>query len=172
MTTACVFLRSLLAGVVGLYGVSAGEPARLSASSDSNRVNLSQEEKVVELPAKLPDQLRRVLEKQKTLAGRTRTLHRAIQDTPDKKSRPEIKEEAQKLAAREQELVGEVSKIIAILEGEGSAVALLEVFQQLRDDMKRVQSRLEKGDFNAAAQVIEEDIVPTLEEMITALKRR
>jgi len=99
-------------------------------------------------------------------------LHQAIQGTPDKKPRPEDRQAALKLVARQQEIISEVSKILAILDKEGAAMAFPEVFQQLRDDMKRVQQRLEKCDVNTATRLIEEDILDTLQEMIKALKNR
>ena len=58
-----------------------------------------------------------------------------------------------------------------MLEAEGSAVAFPEVFQQVREDMKHVQRRLEVTDVGAVTQAIEKDIIDTLKEMIEALKK-
>ena len=102
----------------------------------------------------------------------TKTLQKAIEDTPDKKPRPRDKQAALKLATSETETAGEVTKAIDSLVGDGSVVAFTEVFQQLRDDMKRVQGRLEKGDLGTPTQAMQEDILATLKEMIRSLKSR
>jgi len=65
----------------------------------------------------------------------------------------------------------EASKAIEMLEAEGSAVAFPEVFQQIREDMKHVQRRLDITDVGQVTQAIEKDIIDTLKEMIDALKK-
>src|SRR5205823_273569 len=65
----------------------------------------------------------------------------------------------------------EATKAIDMLQSEGSAVAFPEVFQQVREDMKHVQKRLEGVDTGKVTQAIEEDIISTLKEMIEALKK-
>src|SRR6185295_16759745 len=72
---------------------------------------------------------------------------------------------------REKEIVVEADKCIDILQSEGTAVAFPEVFQQIRQDMKHVQKRLELTDVADITQGIEKDIVATLKEMIDALKK-
>jgi len=58
-----------------------------------------------------------------------------------------------------------------MLEAEGTAVAFPEVFQQVREDMKIVQRRLELADVAPVTQAIEQDIIDTLKEMVDALKK-
>ena len=58
-----------------------------------------------------------------------------------------------------------------MLEAEGSAVAFPEVFQQVREDMKHVQRRLEIADVADVTQAVEKDIIESLKEMIEALKK-
>jgi hypothetical protein len=60
--------------------------------------------------------------------------------------------------------------IIDMLNREGTAVAFSEVFEELRADMQRVQSRLAKSDVSLATQVIESDILDTLKEMIRGFR--
>ena len=59
-----------------------------------------------------------------------------------------------------------------MLEAEGSAVAFPEVFQQVREDMKHVQRRLDVTDVGVVTQAIERDIIASLTEMIEALKKK
>jgi hypothetical protein len=75
------------------------------------------------------------------------------------------------LSAREETIVAEADKAIAMIKAEGSAIAFLEVFQQMRLDMASVQRRLGKTDVGNLTQTIEKDIIDTLKEMIEALKR-
>jgi len=75
------------------------------------------------------------------------------------------------LSAREETIVAEADKAITMIKAEGSAVAFLEVFQQMRTDMTSVQRRLGKTDVGNLTQAIEKDIIDTLKEMIEALKR-
>ena len=51
---------------------------------------------------------------------------------------------------------------LKILEGEGSAVAFAEVFQQVKADMKAVKNRLAKVDTGKVTVTIENDIIETL----------
>src|SRR5207247_900442 len=74
------------------------------------------------------------------------------------------------LSAREEAIVAEADKAIAMIKAEGSAIAFLEVFQQVRQDMVSVQRRLGKTDVGNLTQSIEKDIIDTLKEMLDALK--
>ncbi|MBI3824014.1 MAG: hypothetical protein HY289_15205 [Planctomycetes bacterium] len=103
------------------------------------------------------------------LAG-TVDVDAAVNKNPDKKPIRENKVASQALADKEKEIVLEADKCIQILEGEGSAVAFPEVFQQLREDMKQVQRRLDVTDVGGVTQNIEKDIINTLKQMIEALK--
>jgi hypothetical protein len=104
------------------------------------------------------------------LAG-TEGTAKAIDNNPDKKPKHENKQESLRLSDQEKDIVMEANKAIEMLEAEGSAVAFPEVFQQVREDMKHVQRRLEVTDVGPVTQTIERDIIDTLKEMIEALKK-
>src|SRR5262249_29847386 len=72
---------------------------------------------------------------------------------------------------KEDEIVAEADKAIAIIDTEGTAVAFSEVFRQVRNDMAHVSNRLHRTDVGPETQLIEQDIITMLSEMIEALKK-
>jgi hypothetical protein len=103
------------------------------------------------------------------LAGTENTAV-AIGKNSDKKPDTGNKKSALRLSDEEKKIVAEADKCIGILEAEGSAVAFPEVFQQVRQDMRHVEKRLELTDVHEVTQTIEKDIIENLKEMIAALK--
>jgi hypothetical protein len=154
----------LLAGAIGLCGLTARQPPLPPKSDDSHKADRPL--------ADLSDRLHQALEKQTAIHDSTKALDQVIQGVPAKEPRPADRQVSRKLAADEQNLVNEMDKAIDLLQASGSAPALAEVFRQLRADMKRVQGSLEHCDLGSATQVIEEDILATLGEMIAALQRQ
>jgi hypothetical protein len=78
---------------------------------------------------------------------------------------------ALQLARQEDEIAIEASKAILLLREEGSAVAFPEAVEQVRDDMRIVESRLERTEAGELTQGIEREIIEALEEMIEALQK-
>jgi len=101
----------------------------------------------------------------------TEQVSKAIEQLADKKPARENQIESARLSDKEKDIVGEASNAIELLQAEGSAVAFPEVFQQVREDMKHVQRRLDITDVGQVTQAIEKDIIDTLKEMIDALKK-
>src|ERR1043166_1094100 len=61
--------------------------------------------------------------------------------------------------AREQgAVVGQATRVLRLLEKD-AAVAFPEVFRQLRDDMRRAQIRLKRGDISRARRNVNEDAI-------------
>ena len=152
-----VLLASLLAGAISPAALFACEPPR-----DAGRLR--------PLTA-LEDYCRKLLVRQTAIYNGTKALHRATAGTAGKKPRPVDRQAALRLSDSVKALIKETTKAIDLLEAEGSAVAFLEVFQALREDMKRVQQRLEMRNVGAATLAIEQDILDTLKEMITSLRK-
>src|SRR5207302_1238452 len=75
------------------------------------------------------------------------------------------------LSGREGQIVIEANKALQLLEEDGTAVAIPQVLEQARDDMKAVQARLFKTDVGPVTQGIEEDIIAALKNLIAALKK-
>jgi hypothetical protein len=155
-----LFLAFLVAGAFALAGPVPGDEQKPAEQAPEKAL------------ADLSERLRKILELQTAVHDDTNSLHKAIQGMPDKKPRPEDKKAALRLAATQQDIVGQASKTIALLEKGGSGIALTEVLQQIREDMKVVQSRLEKCEINDPTQALEADIVASVKEMIQALQNR
>lgn len=79
--------------------------------------------------------------------------------------------QAGRLSSRESELVLDAEKALAILSDDGTAVALPEAIDQMREDMQQVATRLAQNKVSEVTQAIEEDIIAALEEIIAALEK-
>ncbi len=65
----------------------------------------------------------------------------------------------------------EAEKAAHLLKEEGSSVAFPEAVEQMHENMRVVVSRLSKQEIGGTTQLVEQLIVETLEEMITALRK-
>jgi hypothetical protein len=90
---------------------------------------------------------------------------------PEKRASRAEEQSSLQLSDREQQIVGEASRAIQLLETEGSAVAFPEAFTQVKEDAAQVVRRLGKADVGTVTQGIEQDIIATLKEMIEALEK-
>jgi hypothetical protein len=79
--------------------------------------------------------------------------------------------EAGRLSRRQAMIVIEAEKALAVLHEEGSAVALPEAVEEMREDMETVVGRLAQARVDAQTQGTEEDIIAALEETIAALDK-
>lgn len=129
------------------------------------------EEELERLLAALQARCERMLAMQIAVFNGTVNVDGAIQANADKKADRTNQLESLKLSDQEKDIVSEATKAIEMLEAEGTAVAFPEVFQQVREDMKHVQRRLDVTDVGKVTQAIETDIIDTLKEMIEALKK-
>jgi hypothetical protein len=126
-------------------------------------------DRLVRRPPGLKARCEKMLAMQIRVYNATKAVASGIDANAGKKpSRVNI-EDALALSEEQMNIVHEANQAIRVLEAEGSAVAFLEVFTQLRDDMKRVQCRLNDADVGKATQAIQDDIIDTLREMIAAL---
>ena len=159
----------LLVGAIGIPAITAGE-IQHSKSHDAEQARLLSEEKLERAAAALDACCQRMLELQAAIHRGTQKLHRIIESHPDKKPRPEDEQAALKLSEISKESVKEIAKALDIVT-ETSALAFPQIFELVRDDMERVQRRLEMNDVGTATQNLELDIIDTLREMIKALKK-
>ena len=79
--------------------------------------------------------------------------------------------EAGRLSGQEADIVLEADKALMLMREDGTAVALPEAVEQMRDDMEQVVQRLSRSLVDPMTQGIEEDILAALEEMIEAVKK-
>ncbi len=136
-----------------------------------NLLRQMREEEIERVLAALQARCEKMLMMQQQVLVATIDIEAAVNKLPNKKAdRPNVIA-AQGQSDKEKEIVQECNKCVAILEGEGTAVAFPEVFQQLRSDMMHVQKRLDLADVHDVTQGIERDIIDSLKEMIEALKK-
>jgi hypothetical protein len=166
------FLAVVLAGAIGMCGFTAAEPPRPSPLDDLRKPNQLSEGKTEQMLASLPDRCQKVLDKQMAVYDGTKKLHKVIQDTPNKKPRPADQQASLKLAALEQDLIREVTKVIDVLKAEETLTAFTEVFREVRKDMERLQLRLKRCDVGKDTQALEQDLIETFQEMIAGFKKR
>lgn len=73
---------------------------------------------------------------------------------------------------REQGLIGnEAAKALTLVRDDGSAVAIPEALEQVRDDSIQAAARLARGDVGGTTRSILQDLVANLEEMLGALEK-
>lgn len=159
-------LAALLVGTVSLTAPCAGD-----RSNDPTEVTRPRQEKLEQPFTALESSCLKMLERQVAVFNGTKHLHKVIQGTAGKRLRTEDQRAAVKLADDTGEIIALVSKVIAVLEAEGAAVAFPELWQELRKEMQHVQRRLVSGDVGTTTQAIEVDIIDTLQEMLKALRK-
>ncbi|MFO0969667.1 MAG: hypothetical protein U0793_29260 [Gemmataceae bacterium] len=130
------------------------------------------EEELERLLAALQARCEKMLAMQIRVQAETIDIFKLAQLNADKQPDRDGKLRSIKQADEEKNIVAEATKAIQMLEAEGSAVAFPVIFDQVREDMKIVQRRLELADVNPVTQAIEQDIIDTLKEMIEALKKQ
>jgi hypothetical protein len=162
---------SLLIGTIGIPALNAQELSSQSKSNNASNTKRQGEEKLETLLTDLLSDCKKLLTKQVAVHNGIRPLQQAIEANDGKQPRPADKQAALKLAYQMQDIVNETTRLGERLEAEGTAVAFPEVFNQLRDDMRRLQWRLENCDLGRDAQSLEEDVLDTLKEIVGAFTK-
>jgi hypothetical protein len=129
------------------------------------------EEELERVLAALISRCQKMLAMQEEVLRGTLRVQAQVETNPGQKADRDNILASLNLSDDELKIVYEATKAIEILEGEGSAIAFPEVFQQVREDMKHVQRRLKGTDVGDVTVSIEQDIVETLKEMIKALEK-
>jgi len=135
------------------------------------RLKQLREEEMERLLANLENRCSRMLALQIEVYEGTKRLYASIGQLPEKKATRSEDLKSGELSAKEGQIVFEANKAIQLLQEEGSAVAFPLVLEDVRDQMRVVQTRLFKTDVAQFTQSIEEDIITSLKEMIAALKK-
>jgi hypothetical protein len=129
------------------------------------------EEELRRLLEALQARCQRMLAMQIEVYEGTTRVDKAIALNPETRASRAEEQSSLQLSDREQQIVGEASRAIQLLETEGSAVAFPEAFTQVKEDATQVVRRLGKADVGTVTQGIEQDIIATLKEMIEALEK-
>jgi len=125
------------------------------------------EEEVERLLVRLEARVREMLRLQTGVLTETRRLAVDARDAADRSRQLEVAR-----LGREQAEVGiAATRALAVVRDDGTAVAIPQALEQVRDDAEQAASRLARGDAAAATIGIQEDIVAGLEELLAALER-
>jgi hypothetical protein len=125
------------------------------------------EEEVERLLVRLEARVREMLRLQTGVLTETRRLAVDARDAADRSRQLEVAR-----LGREQTEVGiAATRALAVVRDDGTAVAIPQALEQVRDDAEQAASRLARGDVAAATIGIQEDIVAGLEELLAALER-
>jgi hypothetical protein len=136
------------------------------------RLRQLREEEQLRKLANLEARCRAMLAMQIEVYEGTKRVHATIQANEGQKATRNEDLKAGELSAREGVIIGEANKALQLLEEDGTAVAVPQVLEQCRDDMKAVQARLFRTDVGPFTQQVEEEIIAALKEVIEALKRQ
>ncbi len=124
------------------------------------------EEEVERLLVQLETRLRTMLRTERAVLAGAEKLA-AEQSQADR----ERQLEAVRLS-REQNGVGiDAAKALTLVRDDGSAVAIPEALEQVRDDSGQAAARLARGDVGGTTRGILQDLVTSLEEMLAALEK-
>jgi hypothetical protein len=128
------------------------------------------EEEVEKLLVQLEARLRGMLRAEKTvLAGVEKLVAESAASQPGADRERQL--EAARLG-REQAAVGvDAAKALVLVRDDGSAVAIPEALEQVRDDATQAAARLGRGDAGETTRGIVQDLVANLEEMLGALEK-
>ena len=127
---------------------------------------LRQEEQE-EILRDLQSRFREMLAKQLEINGGTVELHEIGPESFTRADRLQAAE----LSSDEDELAGDASKALHILEEEGTTVVFPAVLEQLSGDMRVVAQRLADLRVGVFTQTLEEEIAETLENLVDAIER-
>ncbi len=125
------------------------------------------EQEVERLLVQLETRLRAMLRAEKAVLAAAERI--AAEPAADREREREL--EAARLG-REQTAIGaDAVKALTLVRDDGSAVAIPEALEQVRDDATQAAARLGRGDVGATTRGIIQDIVASLEEMVAALEK-
>ena len=125
------------------------------------------EQEVERLLVQLETRLRAMLRAEKAVLAAAERI--AAEPTADREREREL--EAARLG-REQSAIGaDAVKALTLVRDDGSAVAIPEALEQVRDDATQAAARLGRGDVGGTTRGIIQDIVASLEEMVAALEK-
>lgn len=125
------------------------------------------EEEAKRYLALLETRLKKMQQMQRTVYDETLRLDKMEEE----KRTYEHTVEATRLSRRELDIAAEGDKALLLLREEGTARMFPEVLEQMTQDMRRVSGMLAKGSVGKNVQMIEEDILATLEEMLAAVEK-
>ena len=123
------------------------------------------EEEVERLLVQLETRIRSMLRAERGVLSGTEKLA----DSAD--SGRERQLEAARLGREQTKIAGEATKALTLVRDDGSAVAIPQALEQIRDDSLQAAARLSRGDVGGTTRGVLQDIVTGLEELLAALEQ-
>ncbi|NOY29832.1 MAG: hypothetical protein GXP28_06540 [Planctomycetes bacterium] len=125
------------------------------------------EEELERMLVLLEARFRKMLDAQVEVYERTQKL-----DASQAKVQPhELEIAAGRLDRKERQIVRDADRALILLREDGTSVAFPEALEQAREDMQAVAERLADVKLGLLTQGLEEDIIATLEEILSALQQ-
>ncbi len=125
------------------------------------------EEEVERLLVQLETRLRGMLRIQKAVLAATEKIASDESRLADR----ETQIEASRISRDQTTVANDAERALAMVRDDGSAVAIAEAIEQVRDDARQVAARLSRTDVGATTQGIQRDIITGLQEMLSALEK-
>ena len=130
------------------------------------------EQEVERLLVQLEARIRAMLRAEKAVLAGTEKL---AAENQSQAAAPNLDRERQLEATRlgrEQTAIGnDAAKALVLVRDDGSAVAIPEALEQVRDDSSQAAARLARGDVGGTTRGVLQDLVANLEEMLAALEK-
>jgi hypothetical protein len=123
------------------------------------------EEEVERLLVQLETRIRSMLRAEKGVLSGTEKLADTDQTGRERQL------EAARLGREQTKIAGEATKALTLVRDDGSAVAIPQALEQIRDDSLQAAARLARGDVGGTTRGVIQDIVTGLEELLAALEQ-
>ena len=110
----------------------------------------------------------------RTMLRAERAVLRGLEQLADEKQALKPRErdlEAARLGREQQTITADATRALTLVRDDGSAVAIPEALEQIREDSLQAASRLKQGNAQGLTKGIVEDLVLSLEELLAALER-
>ena len=125
------------------------------------------EEEIERLLVKLEARIRDMLRAERMILRGVQELANETAAT----SRRERELESNRLGSEQTVITANITRALTLVRDDGSAVAIPEALQQIREDSALAADRLKRSDYGSFTQGIVESLVVSLEELLSALER-
>jgi len=125
------------------------------------------EEEIERLLVKLEARIRDMLRAERLILRGVQQLANESAAT----TRRERELESTRLGSEQTVITADITRALTLVRDDGSAVAIPEALQQIREDSTLAADRLKRSDYGSFTQGIVEGLVTSLEELLSALER-
>ncbi|MBT7729621.1 MAG: hypothetical protein HN703_12120 [Planctomycetaceae bacterium] len=125
------------------------------------------EEEIERLLVKLETRIRDMLRAERMILRGIQQLR----NNAAERTQREQELESARLGSEQNVVTATITRALTLVRDDGSAVAIPEALQQIREDSTMAAGRLKESDYSQFTQGIIEDLVASLEELLSALER-